>query len=157
MELKTKTNIEFPVLLKLRADNSQEFRHQIVARIKRITSEKNEKEFSELLNQFRKEFISDFYFYIDYLNEALKNLLFKEDKLDHYLLFNHFIFLAQIGDSYTLELLKKVLPYFEKDASSHQRLTSELNSLEERVQKIEDQSENFKLYPMIEIIDTWID
>ncbi len=158
MQLKVqppKKNI-FPVLMKLRSNNQNEFRHQIVARLKKITSEKNAKELSDLIKQFKKEFISDFFFYIDYLNNALRNILFKEKANLHHLL-NDFIFLAQIGDAFTLELLKKVLGYFENDQQAYKLLKDEVRKLEERVDRLEKRSDDFKLFPMLEIIDHWID
>ncbi|GMT50002.1 MAG: hypothetical protein IEMM0008_1541 [bacterium] len=147
---------KFPVLMKLRSENQSEFRHQITARLKNIAGDKGLRDFVEILSQFRKEFITDSCFYIDVLNDVVKNLLAHEKKSLQGLL-DQFIFIAQIGDVHTHELLKKVLSVFDRDNKALSRLQQSMLSLENKLKRFEKDSDNFKLYPMLEIEDQWME
>lgn len=148
--------VEFPVLTKLCSDNHYEFKHQLIAQLKRISSEKNVEEFNELMIQFKKELINDSPLYIESLNDVVRNLLLKPKlKITH--LYKHFLFLAQIGDTYTAELLKKILPYFQRDSSALEELRWNIKNLGKRLRQYEADSDELKLFPMIEIFDQWID
>ncbi len=147
---------KFPVLMKLRSENQSEFRHQIIARLKNIAGDKGLRDFIEILSQFRKEFITDSYFYIDVLNDVIKNLIVKEN-VNLKSLLNQFIFIAQIGDAHTHELLKKILSVFSHDAKARSELQQSMLSLENKIKRFEKDSDNFKLYPMLEIEDQWME
>ncbi len=147
---------KFPVLMKLRSENQSEFRHQIMARLKNIASDKDITDFEAILGQFRKEFITDSCFYIDVLNDVVKNLLVHEKKSLQGLL-DQFIFIAEIGDTHTHELLTKILSIFGRDNDALSILQQSMLSLENKLKRFEEDSDDFKLYPMLEIEDQWME
>ncbi|HEO65704.1 MAG TPA: hypothetical protein ENI73_07525 [Spirochaetes bacterium] len=147
---------KFPVLMKLRSENQGEFRHQIMARLKNIASDKDLTDFVAILSQFRKEFITDSCFYIDVLNDVVRNLLAHEKKSLQGLL-DQFVFIAEIGDTHTHELLNKVLNVFARDNDALSRLQKSMLSLENKLRRFEKDSDDFKLYPMLEIEDQWME
>ncbi|MDH4128678.1 MAG: hypothetical protein OEV44_08000 [Spirochaetota bacterium] len=147
---------DYSTLNKLRLDNKFEFRYQILSELKRISCEKNIPEFNNLLNQFKKEFINDSYFFIDQLNETIKNLMYAP-KEDLKTLYNQFIFLAQLGDIYTLNLLKKIISLLNKRMDDTYNLEKAIENLENRLRQFEKEFDSLKLYPMIDIFDQWME
>ena len=150
-----KLETEFPILMKLNNSNEVEFRHQLQATMKRIASKKDLNEFVRLLDQFKKEFINHSFFYLDDINEVIKNLTYNKNLnfAQHY---KQFSFIAQIGDTYTSELLQKILSSM-KDAHARTDLENEIDKMNDRLNRLEARSEEFNLYPMVDILDQWVD
>lgn len=143
----------YSILMKLRTINHQEFRHQLSAQLKRIASEKNLEQLALLLDQFKKDFITDFSFYIDDINEILRNLLLgAKDNFSQF--YRPFIFLAQIGDSYTLDLLKKTLSYINEPHAKSE-LEKVIQELENKLHLLEERFYEFKLFPIVDVMDQW--
>ena len=147
---------KYPVLVQLKNENNHEFRHQIIAELKRISSEKEVNDFYDLLNQFKKEFIQDSYFYIDQLNEVIKNL-FYIDNINPQYIYKPLLFLSQIGDNNTLELIKKNIGLFAPYNKFYEELIQSCKILENRLKRMEEEADDYKLYPMTEIIDQWME
>ncbi len=147
---------DFNILMKLRSENHREFRFQIISRLNKISSAKDYISFCEILNQFKKEFITDTIFFIDNINDILRNLILS-DKINFKNLYKELLFIAQIGDNYTIDLLYKVLDKFEKDETKHKELQKSIDQLETRLRRFEEEFDELGLYPMLDIYDKWMD
>lgn len=148
--------INLTMLKNLRLENNFEFRYQLISKLKRIANRRNIEEFKEVLTEFKKELINESHFYIDDLNEILRNILIL-DRVDFRILIDDFIFLANIGDHYTYDLLKKAAEKLKGHQDEMERLQIAMMDLEEQIMKLEEESEELRLYPMDDIIDKWLD
>lgn len=148
--------IDLSKLNELRIENKNEFRYQLISKLKNIAAKRSHEDFQEIISQFKKELITESYFYIDYLNEILRNIIIK-NKIDFRIVLPELLFICQIGDHYSYDLLKKATELLKGHQKEMEELQLGMLQLEEQIIKLEEESEELRLYPMDDIVDRWLD
>lgn len=150
----TVKKVDWDELLRLRLEYPKEFRYQMISHLKAILLNQDLKTLGQFFRRFKKDLIQDSFFYVEVLNEILKDFLLK-DKVGMGFLLYEFSFFVQIGDLLTLSLLKGSLRYFDSERS--QDCQKQLELLENRIELYQEDLKGLKLYPMREILDEWMD
>ena len=144
------------LLAKLKRENLDEFRHQVVQALKQVASDANTDVFMDILDSFKKEIIYESYFYIDFINEAILKI-YEQDKVNIIFILDQLIFIAKIGDINTLELMDRILGETSKKEKYYNMLYKAYYELERRIVALESKIVGVKLKPVEKRFKVWLD
>jgi hypothetical protein len=147
---------KYRLLLKLKRDNVEEFRYQIVHSLQQVASEMDTDGFIDIIDTFRKEIIYESHFYIDFINEAILKI-YEEDKINIIFILDQIIFICKIGDINTLELVDRILNETSKKEKFYNSLLKAKNELERRIETLEKKLEGVILKPIEKHFEHWVD
>ena len=149
-------NDEFDRIKSFRDKNKEEFRRQLASKLKSISLDLDFIKLKNIFDAFRLELIQESYFFIDYLNTILINILkYKKNEIYNYKKEIHFI--SQLGDILTLKILNNFLKERKDLEELAQWLKKIIIPLDEKIERIERKLEDIKLYEMEEIFNEWIE
>jgi hypothetical protein len=144
------------MLAKLKRENIDEFRHQVVQTLKQVASDADTDIFIDILETFKKEVVYESYFYIDFINEAILKI-YEQDKVNVIFILDQLIFVSKIGDVNTLELMDRILGETSKKEKYYNMLYKAYYELERRIAALESKIVGAKLKPVEKRFNIWLD
>ncbi len=147
---------KYRLLARLKKENLEEFRYQIVHALKQVATDLDPDGFIDIIETFKREIIYESYFYIDFINEAILKI-YDEDRVNIIFILDQILFICKIGDVNTLELMDRIVSETSKKEKYFHVLEKALIELEHRIEALERKIEGIKLKPMEKHFDHWLD
>ena len=144
------------LLTRLKRENIEEFRYQIVHALQQVASDMDVDGFIDIIDSFMKEIIYESHFYIDFINEAILKI-YEEDKVNVIFILNQLLFICKVGDVNTLELIDRILNETGKKEKYYDKLQHARDELDRRIEALENKLEGIKLKPIEKHFDHWLD
>jgi hypothetical protein len=147
---------KYRLLTKLKKENLEEFRYQIVHALQQVASDIDTDGFIDIITTFKKEIIYEAYFYIDFINEAILKI-YEEDRVNVIFILDQLIFICKLGDANTLELMQRIVSETPKKEKYKHSLEKAKNELERRIDALEKKIEGITLKPVEKKFNHWLD